>query len=206
MGSTNGIANADDGGVGIVTGGNVDFSAAIPMGVSLCSCPFATWGFFAADNRAASNQVNQIGLAQYVTGVVAAQGQIPLMAGATYTGNVIATVANGLFSGAPAIYTAVGDMSLSFGFAPGSFSMMGSITNLDSGTYSLSGTGSPASSDFNGTIGGSRPGFASLSGSHRGAFVGAGSPPAGIIGDVAIADSLTVPSYQVGGIMFGATP
>jgi hypothetical protein len=206
-GSTNGTAN-QEGGIGIVAGGNVDFSGAIPVGVSLCACPFATWGFFGADMRASTGQLNQIGLAQYVTGAIA-PAPLPSVGTATYTGNVIATVANGSFTGTPAIYTAVGALSLAFdfGISPGVFSITaGSITNLDSGTYSLGGSGVTGTNAFSGTVTGSRPGFAMLHGNHRGAFVGTGTPPAGLIGDIVISDSTTTPTYQLGGIMFGARP
>ncbi len=192
--------------IGIFRNTDITLSAITPSGVSICTCAYVTWGFWAAGVNPSTQ--HDIGLAAWVAGERVANSNLNQSATGTYSGTLLGTVAAGAHdvAGTVAVYNAVGTYSLNVSIGSSSVSVSGGSMNIDSASLSFTGSGSivgTTPTEFTGTVSGSR-GADSLSGNIRGAFFGTpantSSAPRNVAGSFAAHDSgLT---YQVSGVHF----
>lgn len=188
----------------IVTKDFVTFAnGAIPNGVTLCTCAEIQWGLFNAALQSATGDVFEIALGQWVAGERAIASQILGADGgtATYDGNVVATIANGLANNPSAVsrYTTLGTISFDVSFTSGTTSFDSGTMTVDGTTYTLSAAGGGLGpGEFNFTITGPQ-----RTGNGSGDLFGAGSPPAATAGQFAITDGSGPPAYQAYGVFFG---
>ena len=154
----------------------------LPSGVTVCNCPFLTWGFWSASIDRSSGNEEIIHLANWVAGEVPAFADITTSGIATYSGHAIGTVFN-----AGGVYQAIGDFALTFNFAS-PLSSTGTITNFDTASFTLAvssfAAGSGSSSDpvlanpnlFSGSI--TDAGSTARNGSFVGSFFSGGGDTA----------------------------
>ncbi len=198
--------------IGIFRNTDVLLAAITPVGVTMCTCTYVTWGFWAAGAGVAPGPDHEIGLATWVAGERVANTSLHLGATGTYSGTVIGTVANGAHetNGAVAIYTAVGSYSMAVSIGSTTVTASSGSMSIDGATMTFSGSGSIAGTtptEFSGALSGTRSGL-SLSGTIRGAFFGTpvngSSPPRNVAGIFDAHDAAD--SYQVSGIHFSQLP
>ncbi|MEQ9641648.1 MAG: FecR domain-containing protein [Alphaproteobacteria bacterium] len=171
----------------------VDRSAAIAQGVTICSCEFLTWGFWAGEVRelnVVSGQRHVFAIAPWVVGNLPNPSEIQTTGTASFTGTAIANVNNDGDR-----YVAFGDMTTSwnFGLRTGSLN----INGLDSANYAAT-IASANGRDATGTLTGmGRTGTVNTS------FMRGGADPSGaIIGQFQLSEDSGNP-YRVGGIVMG---
>ncbi len=179
----------------------------LPSGVSLCTCSFATWGFWGGTVEESNGDEHFIHLATWVASEVTAASQIPLSGSATYSGPVLGSVVEGPLTAPTAQYFTGGTANLVVSFGSTSYSVSGNISNLAGATFNIS---SSAIANNNTAF------FASISdnidptgfpGTYSGtmnvSFAGSGTPPAGQIGQAAISNSNSPVNWQFSGIYMG---
>jgi len=142
-------------------------SSFVPSGVTICACEFASWGFWSAEISMSDNTHQATHLATWVAGEVASFSEVSAITGsATYTGHAMANV----LSGSDA-YLAVGGWSYTVNFDTPS-SSSGTLSNFDSGTYTIGGaTLSSGTSSLN-KVSGSLTGSAGTGTGRSGSFLG----------------------------------
>ncbi len=144
-------------------------SGFIPSGVSVCSCAHLSWGFWSGDFAVSSNR-NQIHMATWVAGDIPALSAITALSGsASYTGHAIGSVIN-----SSDVYLAIGSWNYTVNFDTPS-SSSGTLTNFDSGGYTMGGLTLASASNslhtFSGSITGSSGTGSGRSGSLLGSFM-----------------------------------
>jgi hypothetical protein len=193
-----------------LTNNQIAFRGGALSGVTLCNCSELQWGVFTGvltdDNgtpMATSDDVTyEFGLAQWVAGTPASISQIPMTGTASYTGHVIASIADGMPNDPANVqrYTALGSISLNLLFASGDIQIdSGSVMALDNTNYSIvqpvEDNGFPAP-EFEFEING--PG---RSGFGTGALFGSGTPPSQAGGHFRITTDGGPTDYQASGIV-----
>jgi hypothetical protein len=166
---SNGTVSSDGTNLAMVTvrtTGEFD-SSFVPSGVTICACEFASWGFWSAEISMSDSTHQTAHLATWVAGEIPTFTEISAITGsATYGGHAIANV----LSGSDA-YLAVGGWSYTVNFdSPTSSS--GTLSDFDSGTYTIgSATLSSGTNSLN-TISGSLTGSAGTGTGRSGSFLG----------------------------------
>ena len=144
----------------------------IPSGVTLCNCEFLNWGFWGGTISRSGDLVERIHLANWVAGEIQPLSAISALSGtASYAGHVIGTVLSG-----SDVYQAVGGLAVSVNFD--TTAVTGTVTDFDSGNFSVSGTGfseTNSRNTFSGTLSGSSGTAVGRSGSYLGSFMGPSS-------------------------------
>jgi hypothetical protein len=197
--SVNGNSSTMDG--FLVTSNQVFFrGGALPSGITLCTCNELQWGVFNATLfDSIGGKTYELGLAQWVAGVPAMVGTLPLSGTASYSGHVIATIVNGspTIPGTAQRYTALGSITMNILFQSTDLEIAaGSTMTLDGTVYTIAdepmgfGVVRP---EVEFTIsGGGRSGTGTAS------LFGTGTPPSQAGGFFSLAD--TGPTYQAAGI------
>ena len=203
--------------IGVARNTDISLAGITPSGVSICTCAYVTWGFWAAGTDPSTE--HDIGLATWVAGErFTTPNPGSYTATGRYSGTLIASVANGPHetNGQVANYTAVGSYAFDLTITAGSPGTVSITTNgvgntatqmtIDGATMNFTGTGSVTANnaiEASGTISGTR-GAATLAGSVRASVFGAQasgtSAPPNAAGHFYAYDGTM--NYQIGGIHF----
>lgn len=142
-------------------------SSFVPSGVTICTCEFATWGFWSGDLEMSGGTHNQVHLATWVAGQIPTLSEISAITGsATYGGHAIGNVINGSNT-----YLAAGSWSYTVNFdSPSSSS--GTLANFDSGSYTIGGATLSSGANSLNTFSGSLTGASGDATGHSGSFLG----------------------------------
>jgi hypothetical protein len=205
----NGAARPAD--YALVTASELQHDGLLLPGVSFCVCEHLVWGFFGGErNIPAAGGVERwrsLELATWIAGAPVDATAVTQAMQATYQGHLIGSVARGPAAG---VYSAVGGLSLTFDFSPGSYSLDSlRITNFDgmsierSRAQGITGSFGPQQYSVTNLVG-VHPQAGSVRVNLRGAFFGPGEPPANTGGGFTV--QTASPNYRAAGIFAAARP
>ncbi|MGE4061647.1 MAG: hypothetical protein AB7E69_22605, partial [Sphingomonadales bacterium] len=135
--------------IDMTTAGNNPDVDWLPVGVSLCTCQYLTWGWWQGDIRyeegPRTGERDRIHLGTWVAGELPNVADLPLSGTATYSGHMIGNVENAFNK-----YVAAGSFTnqWDFGTRQGNFN-----ASFDGADYAGTMIGSPAHVNFTGGIG-----------------------------------------------------
>ena len=116
----------------------------LPSGVSFCECEFLEWGYWTAEAKDVSNNVDRFHLATWVAGVLPATVDMPTSGTASYLGHL-----NGSVDNNGVRYQAVGKFQNSWDFGSQSGSI--TVTNFDGENFSGVSVSASNKRDFAGS-------------------------------------------------------
>jgi hypothetical protein len=148
-GSTYNGANAAVTRIDMTTAGTTPDTDWLPVGVSLCTCQYLSWGYWQGDFRydegPRTGERDRVHLGTWVAGELPNVVDLPTMGTATYSGHMIGNVENTFNK-----YVAAGSFTnqWNFGTREGNFN-----ASFDGANYAGTMVGSPAHVNFTGGIG-----------------------------------------------------